>query len=127
MNKVVDIEKRDYSLVGSSAQRALELGLASAEWYRSDVPRATMKELVRRSDAPAISRHHHLDRGDTGVDGRPHLLLGQLVGRALHFRVWRALRLFERLPLARMRARHRLSDRLDERGRLPDSQFHADA
>ena len=54
MNKVVDIEKRDYSLVGSSAQRALELGLASAEWYRSDVPRATMKELVRRSDAPAI-------------------------------------------------------------------------
>lgn len=31
MNKVVDIEKRDYSLVGSSAQRALELGLASAE------------------------------------------------------------------------------------------------
>src|SRR5271163_1053262 len=54
MNKVVDIEKRDYSLVGSSAQRALELGLASAEWYRSDVPRATMKELMRRSDAPAI-------------------------------------------------------------------------
>jgi fatty acid desaturase len=54
MNEVVDIEKRDYSLVGSSAQRALELGLASAEWYRSDVPRATMKELVRRSDAPAI-------------------------------------------------------------------------
>ena len=54
MNEVVDIEKRDYSLVGSSARRALELGLASAEWYRSDVPRATMKELIRRSDAPAI-------------------------------------------------------------------------
>src|ERR1700722_6914285 len=54
MNKGVELEKRDYSLVGPSAQRALELGLASAEWYRSDVPRATMKELVRRSDAPAI-------------------------------------------------------------------------
>ncbi len=34
-----------------------------------------------------------------------------------------AKRLFERLPLARMRARHRLSDRLDERGRLQVASF----
>jgi fatty acid desaturase len=46
--------KRDYSLVGSSARRAVETGLASAEWYHTDVPRKTMKELMKRKDGPAI-------------------------------------------------------------------------
>src|SRR5437764_13420238 len=46
--------KRDYSLVGESTRRALEVGLASAEWYHSEVPRATMKELMKRTDGPAI-------------------------------------------------------------------------
>ena len=46
--------KRDYSLVGESAKRAIEIGLASAEWYHSDVPRKDMKELMQRSDGPAI-------------------------------------------------------------------------
>jgi fatty acid desaturase len=45
---------RDYSLVGSSAQRAVETGLASAKWYHTDVPRKAMKELMRRKDGPAI-------------------------------------------------------------------------
>ena len=31
--------ERDYSLVGESTRRALEVGLASAEWYHSEVPR----------------------------------------------------------------------------------------
>lgn len=46
--------KRDYSLVGESSRRAVETGLASAEWYHTDVARKTMKELMQRSDAPAI-------------------------------------------------------------------------
>jgi fatty acid desaturase len=46
--------KRDYSLVGQSAQWAIEAGLASAKWYHSDVSRKTMKDLMRRSDGPAI-------------------------------------------------------------------------
>ncbi len=46
--------KRDYSLVGESTRRAIETGLASAEWYHTDVPRKVMKELMQRSDAPAI-------------------------------------------------------------------------
>jgi fatty acid desaturase len=46
--------KRDYSLVGASTRSAIETGLASAEWYHSDVPRKVMKELMKRSDAPAI-------------------------------------------------------------------------
>ena len=41
---------------------AIESGLASAEWYHSDVPRKTMKELMQRSDAPGDPRHDHLDR-----------------------------------------------------------------
>jgi fatty acid desaturase len=46
--------KRDYSLVGESTKRAIETGLASAEWYHTDVPRKTMKELMKRTDGPAI-------------------------------------------------------------------------
>ena len=30
-------QKRDYSLLGASA-RAVETGLAAAEWYHTDVP-----------------------------------------------------------------------------------------
>jgi fatty acid desaturase len=46
--------KRDYSLVGESTRRAVETGLASAEWYHTEVPRKTMKALMQRSDGPAI-------------------------------------------------------------------------
>lgn len=45
---------RDYSLVGESAARAVENGLAAAEWYHTDIPRKQMKELMQRSDGPAI-------------------------------------------------------------------------
>lgn len=45
---------RNYSLLGPDAARAIESGLASAEWYHSDIPRAEMKALMRRSDQPAI-------------------------------------------------------------------------
>lgn len=47
-------KKRDYSLVGESTKRAIETGLASADWYHSEVPRKTMKELMQRTDGPAI-------------------------------------------------------------------------
>jgi fatty acid desaturase len=46
--------KRDYSITGPEAQRAVERGLAAADWYHTDVPRKTMKELMQRSDGPAI-------------------------------------------------------------------------
>ena len=45
---------RDYSLDGASTREAIERGLASAEWYHSDVPRSLMKELMQRSDGPAL-------------------------------------------------------------------------
>jgi fatty acid desaturase len=46
--------KRDYNLVGESTQWAIDRGLASAEWYHSDIPRKMMKDLMRRSDGPAV-------------------------------------------------------------------------
>ncbi len=46
--------KRDYSLLGPNGQHAVDIGLAAAEWYHSDVPRKEMKALMKRSDQPAI-------------------------------------------------------------------------
>jgi fatty acid desaturase len=48
------IPKRDYSIVGPESQRAIDRGLAAAEWYHTEVPRATMKELMQRSDGPPL-------------------------------------------------------------------------
>ncbi|MEM7444494.1 MAG: fatty acid desaturase family protein [Pseudomonadota bacterium] len=45
--------ERDYSLTGPESKRAVEAGLAAAEWYHSDVPRKTMKRLMKRRNGPA--------------------------------------------------------------------------
>jgi MocE subfamily Rieske [2Fe-2S] domain protein len=44
----------DYSLVGEEASRAIERGLAEADWYQCPVPRATLRKLLERRDGPAI-------------------------------------------------------------------------
>lgn len=46
--------KRDYSLLGPDGQKAVEVGLAAAEWYHTEVPRKVMRDLMQRSDQPAI-------------------------------------------------------------------------
>jgi fatty acid desaturase len=43
-----------YSLVGPASDEAVESGLAGAVWFKSEVPRKRMKELMRREDGPAI-------------------------------------------------------------------------
>lgn len=48
------VKKRDYSLLGDQAEAAMQKGLTSAEWYHTDVARKDMKELMKRSDQPAI-------------------------------------------------------------------------
>ena len=60
------LPKRDYSLTGPEAQRAIEKGLAAAEWYHTEVPRKTMKELMQRSDAPAIRVLVRAGKGERG-------------------------------------------------------------
>ncbi|MCC5839681.1 MAG: NADH:ubiquinone reductase (Na(+)-transporting) subunit F [Opitutales bacterium] len=47
-------KKLDYSLTGENAKRAVEMGLAEADWYQSPVPRATMRALLERKDGPAL-------------------------------------------------------------------------
>ena len=44
----------DYSLTGENAERAVELGLAEADWYQCPIPRATMRKLLERKDGPGI-------------------------------------------------------------------------
>jgi fatty acid desaturase len=46
--------RRDYSLIGRDAAAAVENGLAAAEWYKTEIPRKRMKELMQRSDGPAL-------------------------------------------------------------------------
>ncbi len=46
--------RRDYSLVGPEAERAVEAGLVSAKWYAPPISRAELKALMRRDDGPAI-------------------------------------------------------------------------
>jgi fatty acid desaturase len=41
-------------LTGCDSRRAVELGLAAADWYHTDVSRKQMKELMKRADGPAI-------------------------------------------------------------------------
>jgi len=44
-----------YSLTGEQGERAVSLGLADgSEWFRSDIERKRMKDLMRRSDFPAV-------------------------------------------------------------------------
>jgi fatty acid desaturase len=45
---------RDYTLTGPEGRRAVEIGLASAEWYHSEIPRKVMKELMQRTDGSAL-------------------------------------------------------------------------
>ena len=46
--------RRDYSLIGLDNRLAEEKGLASAVWYACPIPRKQMKELMKRSDGPAL-------------------------------------------------------------------------
>jgi Na+-transporting NADH:ubiquinone oxidoreductase subunit F len=46
--------KLDYSLTGENTARAIERGLAEAEWYQCPVPRETMRQLLERRDGPAM-------------------------------------------------------------------------
>ena len=46
--------KLDYSLTGEESNRAIERGLAEADWYQCPIPRATMRRLLERKDGPAI-------------------------------------------------------------------------
>ena len=45
---------RDYSMLGRDAKRAEEIGLSKAQWYAAPIPRARLKELMKRADGPAI-------------------------------------------------------------------------
>jgi fatty acid desaturase len=45
---------RDYTINAETIRRTDDLGLGSAVWYKSPVPRKQLKELMQRRDGPAI-------------------------------------------------------------------------
>jgi Na+-transporting NADH:ubiquinone oxidoreductase subunit F len=45
--------KLDYSLTGENSTKAIERGLAEADWYQSPVPHPLMRRLLERRDGPA--------------------------------------------------------------------------
>lgn len=47
-------DQLDYSLTGENATRAVERGLAEADWYQTPVPRAELRRLLTRRDGPAL-------------------------------------------------------------------------
>jgi len=54
ISSVPDSRLKDYSLVGEESRRAVESGLAEADWYTSPVPKDKMRMLLERKDGPAL-------------------------------------------------------------------------
>jgi len=48
------LNTRDYGMLGQDAKAAEAAGLKSAAWYHTEVQRAQIKELMKRSDGPAL-------------------------------------------------------------------------
>jgi fatty acid desaturase len=48
------MKNRDYGMLGVDAKAAEAAGLKSAAWYHTEIPRQTIKELMKRKDGPAI-------------------------------------------------------------------------
>src|SRR5262245_45219036 len=52
---MINKQRRElYGLHSPASDFAREQGLAGADWYLCDIPRKQMKELMRRTDMPAI-------------------------------------------------------------------------
>jgi fatty acid desaturase len=58
----------DYSLIGGAGDRARARGLVNAAWYRCEIPRPVLKQLMSRTDAAAV-RDTILWYGLIGVAG----------------------------------------------------------
>lgn len=46
--------KLDYSLTGEAAARAIDAGLDRIRWYRTDIDKKALKQIMQRKDGPAI-------------------------------------------------------------------------
>ena len=117
----------DYSLTGENSKKAVELGLAEADWYQCPVPRAEMRKLLERKDGPAIRDSIiwfalllGLGAASVALWGTWWFILPYLAYAAIYASTLR-------LSLARVKPRHRLQNRLDEQCTLRSRFFHGDA
>ena len=117
----------DYSLTGANAARAVEKGLAEADWYTCPVPKAEMRKLLERRDGPAIRDTLLWFALLVGFGVWGYCVVGQCLGRHPLPALRRALRLDLRFPLARSEPRHGVQDRLDEQRPVRDRLVHGHA
>lgn len=54
ISRPAEIRLKDYSLIGEDSVRAVESGLAEADWYTSPLPKDKIRTLLARRDGPAI-------------------------------------------------------------------------
>lgn len=75
------VAQRDYSPFGEDARRAFEIGLTAAQRSHSERPRKVMKDLMARSDGPAI-RFLRATRNDrpAPLDFAARLKIEQAIG-----------------------------------------------
>ena len=57
IRKSVVMQTRDYSLLGKDGQKAVETGLAGANWYATIIPRKEMKEFTDVLMGPPFGTH----------------------------------------------------------------------
>ena len=75
---------RDYSLIGPELRRATQRGLTTGQWYRTPVPRKRLKELMQRTNWPAIR--------DTVI--WLGILIGSAIGGVHYWGGWAAVPFF---------------------------------
>ena len=110
----------DYSLTGESRQRAIEAGLANAEWFQPAIDPARLRELQTRTNARGVLRRRAVDRaprrlGCVGLSQRLVVVVDPGVP-ALR----RHVRRCRRPALARDGPRHGVPHPLAQRRDLPD-------
>jgi hypothetical protein len=121
------VERCDLSLIGLSAQRAVELGLASDERSHSAPTRKVVTDLMARSDQPAV-RYTVIWLGLLMLSGAGGVYSwGFSDLRALLVRLWLALRVLLRQPLVYGGAWHRPQACMGERLGPGHRQRHGDA
>ena len=109
---VITMAVVDYSLTGVENDRATTAGLASAEWYKTPIDRKLLKQLMKRSDGPALRN----------VGLWLALLVLTSAGAIALWGTWRCQSCWStvcctapgRTAMARVRPRHGLPQPLDE-------------
>ena len=111
--------QRDYGLLGEDGRRAVDSGLSNASWVRVPVERKRLKQLMQRSDGPAL-RNTALWLG---------LIVASGVFGVSTWRSWWSIPIFVAIPWVPMQVqamlKHAFTGRVaeDEKQIIPESKW----